>query len=329
MDAAQLGIYGHSLGAHIALHTALAHPDPLPVGLASFIGFYPSIFARHGTGGSAHALPGIYRLADLPDLVAALVPAPLQIQIGTLDPFVPSEEARRAAGIAVQSYTNAHFISNLEIHVSSMGHGTDIAELARFFENWLKTSTIKPKPRVRVPAAKIHFDLNARKEIAERIDESLATGSLTLGGFGLQFEALAKKWTGSPHVVALNSGTSALEVALRIINVQNRTVLIPANTFFATALAAIHAGASIRFVDIELDSLGMDPDQLRRELDRCADAAAVVVVHMGGIVAPSVQEVLEICRIRGLPGYRQRRCEVRPKRADAIWPWPPLATAPR
>src|SRR5205807_1002838 len=125
-----------------------------------------------------------------------------------------------------------------------------------------------------VPAAKIHFDLNARKEIAERIDESLATGSLTLGGFGLQFEALAKKWTGSPHVVALNSGTSALEVALRIINVQNRTVLIPANTFFATALAAIHAGASIRFVDIELDSLGMDPDELRLELDRCPDAAA-------------------------------------------------------
>jgi dTDP-4-amino-4,6-dideoxygalactose transaminase len=154
---------------------------------------------------------------------------------------------------------------------------------------------------IRVPAAKVHFDFHARREILDRIDESLSNGSLTLGPNCARLEELAKQWTGSSIVVATNAGTSALEIALRIVNVKDRIVLVPANTFFATALAAMHAGAEVRFVDIELDGLGMDPSELRQALNQYSSVAAVILVHVGGIVAPSIHEVASLCRERGIP----------------------------
>jgi dTDP-4-amino-4,6-dideoxygalactose transaminase len=101
--------------------------------------------------------------------------------------------------------------------------------------------------------------------------------------------------------VAVSSGSVALEIALRMLGVSGRTVLVPANTFFATAAAAVRAGASVRFVDMEPEGLGMDPDAFRAALAAAGDVAAVVPVHIGGIVAPSLEPVLAECAARGIP----------------------------
>ena len=50
---------------------------------------------------------------------------------------------------------------------------------------------------------------------------------------------------GTEHAVAVSSGTSALEIILRALGVEGREVIVPANTFFATAAAAVHAGARV------------------------------------------------------------------------------------
>ena len=89
----------------------------------------------------------------------------------------------------------------------------------------------------RIPAAKIQFLPEDRIWIAERIQEVLESGQLTLGKYGAEFERRFASLCGSTHGIAVNSGTSAIEIILRALGVEGRDVIVPTNTFFATAAA--------------------------------------------------------------------------------------------
>ncbi len=103
----------------------------------------------------------------------------------------------------------------------------------------------------KVPAARIQFLPEDRVWIADRIQEVLSTGQLTLGKYGAEFEKKFAQCCGVPHAVAVNSGTSSLEIILRSLGVEGRDVLVPTNTFFATAAAVVHAGANPVLVDMD------------------------------------------------------------------------------
>ena len=77
-----------------------------------------------------------------------------------------------------------------------------------------------PAHGIRVPAAKIQFLPEDRAWIAERIQEVLATGQLTLGKYGTEFEKKFSQFCGVGHAVAVSSGTSSLEIILRSIGVE-------------------------------------------------------------------------------------------------------------
>ena len=85
--------------------------------------------------------------------------------------------------------------------------------------------TTASKPTHTVPAAKIRFDESDRAWILERIDEVLGSGQLTLGKYGAAFEESFARLCGVRHAVAVNSGTSALEISLRALGVEGRDVL--------------------------------------------------------------------------------------------------------
>ena len=89
-----------------------------------------------------------------------------------------------------------------------------------------------------VPAARIEFRPDDRQWIADRIQEVLASGQLTLGQHGKAFEEGFAELCGVKHAIAVNSGTAALEIALRCVGVEGKDVLVPANTFFATESAS-------------------------------------------------------------------------------------------
>lgn len=299
IDNSRIGMIGHSLGGYIALYAALAHERRIPVVLASCAGLFRSIFVRDLVGGGAHALPGILRHADLPDLMAALVPAFLQVQHGDNDPFVPIADARIAADQVAQCYQLNKVPDRFEVAWLKMAHGTNAEKAAEFFGRAFSERIAQPLTPV--PPARIQFSPAARRQALDQIDNAMFTGALTLGPCGAEFERNACAWTGTSDAVAVNSGTSAIETALRVVGVQGRRVLLPANTFFATASASLAAGADIGFVDIEPDGLGMDPAGLRRELQRHEDVAAVVTVHIGGVVSPKLKEVVALCAERGIP----------------------------
>jgi dTDP-4-amino-4,6-dideoxygalactose transaminase len=144
-------------------------------------------------------------------------------------------------------------------------------------------------PLRKVPAAKIQFSADDRLWIAERIQEVLASGQLTLGKYGAEFEAQFASFCGVPHAIAVNSGTSALEIILRALHVQGRDVLVPTNTFFATAAAVIHAGGRPVLVDMDPASFGVAPEALEKTLT--AKTAGIIVVHIGGIVSQRMPDI--------------------------------------
>ena len=151
---------------------------------------------------------------------------------------------------------------------------------------------------MRVPPARISFSAEDRAEVLARIDNAMITGQLTLGPVGAELEAAFAARHGVRHAVAVNSGTAALEISLRALGVAGREVIVPANTFFATAAAAVHAGARLRFVDCDPQTMAIDPVDLEACLG--PDTAAVIVVHIGGLVTPAIDEIAGLCTAAGV-----------------------------
>lgn len=94
----------------------------------------------------------------------------------------------------------------------------------------------------------------------------------------------------SQRVVCLNSATAAEELNLRILGIrEGDEVIVPAYTYTASASAAIHCGASVKFVDIQKDgdktthAPEMDYEKLEAAITE--KTKAIVVVDLGGIVA--------------------------------------------
>jgi perosamine synthetase len=158
--------------------------------------------------------------------------------------------------------------------------------------------TTTPDPARSVPAAKIEFSPEDRRWIAQRIEEILESGQLTLGRYGAAFEEKFAELCGTRHAVAVNSGTAALEISLRALGVEGRDVLVPANTFFATCAAVVHAGGRPVLTDTDRATFGTSPEEIERKLT--PDTAAVIVVHIGGLVSPRMPEIQDLCRSRGV-----------------------------
>jgi perosamine synthetase len=152
---------------------------------------------------------------------------------------------------------------------------------------------------MKVPPAAILFTDEDISGIGEEISECLTTGALTLGKHGRQFEEEFAALCQTPFAIAVNSGTSALEIILRAIGVANREVIVPTNTFFATAAAVIHAGGRVRFADCEPGSFALDLGSLRECLN--ANTAAVIIVHIGGVISPRIADISAVCRQVGVP----------------------------
>ncbi|MBN2243421.1 MAG: DegT/DnrJ/EryC1/StrS family aminotransferase [Acidobacteria bacterium] len=150
----------------------------------------------------------------------------------------------------------------------------------------------------KVPAAKIQFLPEDRIWIAERIQEVLASGQLTLGRYGADFEKKFAQLCGVRHAIAVNSGTSALEIILRSLGIAGRDVLVPTNTFFATAAAVVHAGGNPILVDMDPNSFAVRPEDIRKAIT--AKTAGMVVVHIGGIVSSQTQALVDLVEEKGL-----------------------------
>jgi dTDP-4-amino-4,6-dideoxygalactose transaminase len=157
---------------------------------------------------------------------------------------------------------------------------------------------------VKVPPARIVFSADDRAEVLARVDTALQSGALTLGDNTRSFEAAFAARHGGGHAIAVSSGTSALEIIFRSLGAgasagsAGPEVIVPANTFFASAAAVLHAGGRVRLADVDPHTMALSPATLDATVtDR---TVGVVLVHIGGLVSPDTPAIADWCRDRGL-----------------------------
>ena len=136
-----------------------------------------------------------------------------------------------------------------------------------------------------VPILKIPFDQADAEDICDELRRLLLSGRLALGEKVMAFEEAFAGFCGAGHALGANSGTAALEMICRALKVEGGSVAVPANTFLATALAPIAAGARIILVDCDPLYFQMCPEDLARKMR--PDTRAVILVHLGGFISPA------------------------------------------
>jgi dTDP-4-amino-4,6-dideoxygalactose transaminase len=144
----------------------------------------------------------------------------------------------------------------------------------------------------------IGFDERDRARLHELWDEVITSQRWSEGPLTERFEAAWSAWNGL-GAVATSGWTGAAMAALEFAGVRGETVLCPSNTFMATPLAAVHAGAQVAFVDANRDDLCMSFADFEAKVARHKPRAAFLV-HVGGHIAFEVERIAELCRAEGI-----------------------------
>jgi dTDP-4-amino-4,6-dideoxygalactose transaminase len=133
-----------------------------------------------------------------------------------------------------------------------------------------------------------------RKEINEAIEKIIDDSAFVLGKTVESFEENFASYCGAKYAVGVNSGTSALHLALLSsgIGKGDEVITVP-NTFFATVEAILHAGAKPVFVDVQEDSFNLDPEKIEEKITE--KTKAIIPVHLFGQTADMnpIKEIAE------------------------------------
>ncbi len=145
-----------------------------------------------------------------------------------------------------------------------------------------------------VPPVKVYFPDEDIIQVQKDVEKILRSGMLTLGEYTKRFESAFARFCNTKYAIAMSSGTGALEVSLRSLELKSGDeVLVPTNTFSASAASVILAGAKPVFTDINAESLCIDAKNVEKYLTK--KTKAVIVVHIGGLVCPDIQPIKELC----------------------------------
>lgn len=144
---------------------------------------------------------------------------------------------------------------------------------------------------------KRQFD-QVEADVRLQIDRVLREQSFILGPIVQEFEAAVAAYAGVRHAVGVASGTDALLLALRALDLKpGDEVITTPFTFFATAGTIHNAGARAVFVDIDPATMNLDPDAVARAVT--PRTRAIVPVHLFGLMA-AMEPILETARRHGL-----------------------------
>ena len=159
-----------------------------------------------------------------------------------------------------------------------------------------ETEAGAPRPKIQV--AKPYFPADDIDEILANVRAVFESGMLMQGPYLRRFEEDFAAYVGVRHARAVNAGTSALHGILNYYEVTDREVIVPVNTFLASANAVLFAGGRPVFADIRPDTLLVDFDDLVRRIT--PKTAGIMLVHCAGLISEDVDRIRDLCRERGL-----------------------------
>ncbi len=147
------------------------------------------------------------------------------------------------------------------------------------------------------------YDLTSQHQpdldtLVARFNDVVSTSAFIGGQWLEKFEEEWARYCGTRHAVGVANGTEAIELVLRGLGIgPGDEVVIPANTFVATAAAVVAAGARPVFVDVDPGTLLLSSSTVLAAIGPAT--AAVIVVHLYGQMV-DVQSVLAVTQPRGI-----------------------------
>ena len=136
------------------------------------------------------------------------------------------------------------------------------------------------------------------EEEARAAAQVIRSGWLTMGARTLEFEKQFAAYVGARHAIALNSGTSALHLALEAAGIRaGDEVLLPATTFTASGEVVCYLGAKPVLVDVDPKSMNIDVHDAAKKVN--AKTRAIIPVHLAGVPC-EMAELQELAKAHNL-----------------------------
>ena len=134
------------------------------------------------------------------------------------------------------------------------------------------------------------------KELTKVIKNKFwASGSGT--GNVMKFENNFKNYVNSKSCISVNSGTAALHLALSLFDIKNKEVILPSISFVSTAHAILYNGGIPKFVDVDPNTLCIDPLEVEKAITK--KTKIILPVHLGGLSC-NLEHLKSICKNNSL-----------------------------
>lgn len=159
---------------------------------------------------------------------------------------------------------------------------------------------VVPPHATHVPMADLRAQFSKiGPEVMAAVQKVMESGAYILGPYVERFEAEFAGYCGTKHCVAVNTGTSALHLALLAAGVKpgDEVITVPM-TFIATSWGISYCGATPVYVDVDPATYTMDPAQVEKRIT--PKSKAILPVHLYGQPA-DLEPLMEISRKHGIP----------------------------
>lgn len=138
----------------------------------------------------------------------------------------------------------------------------------------------------------MHADI--KDEMMKKMEEIYDKGMYILGEEVEKFEEEYAKYIGTKYCAGVGNGLDALRIAMLALEIErNDEVIVPSNTYIATALAVSYTGAKPVLVDPDIDTYNITADNLEEKITK--NTKAIVVVHLYG-QACQMDDILKIAK---------------------------------
>ena len=134
---------------------------------------------------------------------------------------------------------------------------------------------------MKVPFIDFSSELEGNEDdYSELLFKHLRNGEFIGGNAVSEFEENLSKYLITENVISVGNGTDALIIALESLELENKEVIVPAFSFFATSEAIVQAGLIPKFIDVSIEDCNIDSAQIENNISE--NTGAILPVHLFG-----------------------------------------------
>ena len=139
-------------------------------------------------------------------------------------------------------------------------------------------NSLQKNTKWKIPLYKVHVNQTDSQYVSSVIKRGM---NWALGPEIISLEKKLAQYVGTKHCVSFNSGTSAGHAVMIAMNLEKSQIVVPSFSFIATANWPLMVNAHPKFVDIEEETLGMDPNKIKQKLSQ--KVKAIMPIHFAGL----------------------------------------------